>query len=105
MKNLTMNKLVFLLALLLLCGCDCLQLVKGTVVDAATGDPIANAVIYKDADNAVRDTTDMEGEFEISDITGAKNCSNITLIVERIGYNDLIITAPNNEDIIIQMSN
>jgi hypothetical protein len=100
-----MNRLFFLLTLISLSGCDCLQLVKGTVVDAATGDPIANAVIYKDADNAVRDTTDMEGAFEISDITGARNCGNVTLIVERIGYNDLIITAPNNEDIVIQMSN
>jgi hypothetical protein len=92
-------------SLLLLAGCDCLQTLKGTVVDATTGAPLSNAIVYKELDTSVRDTTDAEGMFEISDITSTKDCNNIKLIVERSGYNDFSLTAPNGEDIIIKLSN
>ncbi|MCF8460274.1 MAG: carboxypeptidase-like regulatory domain-containing protein [Flavobacteriales bacterium] len=91
--------------LFLLAGCDCLQTLKGTVVDATTGNPLSNAIVYKELDNSIRDTTDAQGMFEISDITSTKDCNNIKLIAERSGYNTLALTAPNGADIIIKLSN
>ncbi len=100
-----MNRLLFVLIALTIAGCDCLQSLKGTVVDVNTGDPIQGAVVYKQDDESIAQTTDVEGKFELSDITGTGDCNNITVVVEKPGYNDLVLTAPNHEDIIIQLSN
>ncbi|MCF8463642.1 MAG: carboxypeptidase-like regulatory domain-containing protein [Flavobacteriales bacterium] len=101
-----MNRLVLVVvACFVLAGCDCLQNLKGTIVDTTSGNPIPNAIVYKELDVLIRDTSDTEGHFEISDITGSKDCVNIKLIVQRSGYNDYALTVPNGEDIIIRLSN
>ena len=100
-----MTNRIALLAVMLLSACDCLQSVTGTIVDANSGNPIANALVYKDEDQSVSDSTDQDGKFELNDITGVKNCNTLTLVIEKPGYNSITLTAPNNEDIVVQLSN
>jgi len=77
----------FILSLVLLVRCDCLQNAQGTVVDAVTLQPIANVDVHKKGKVYDKDLTDELGSFHITSISGGlKRCPPITAVFSKTGY-------------------
>ena len=76
-----------LILLIFLSSCDCLQVVRGTVVDAETGRPLSGVFVRKENRAYDQAETTEEGTFEISSISGGLfGCPAMTVKLEAPGY-------------------
>lgn len=80
------NVQYYALGALVLCSCDCYQVVDGTVVDAQTGQPLANARVHKQGNAVVPIATDAQGRFHVAEISGGWSCPPMRVVVEAPGY-------------------
>ena len=67
-------------------SCDCLQKVEGKVFDAQTMKVLSDVMIYKQSQSYSSIKTDTSGVFKFSDIDGGRNCSEVSLVFEKMGY-------------------
>jgi hypothetical protein len=82
---------------LLVAGCDCMQEVNVTVVDATSGKPIPGALVYENQDQHLEHHTDEKGNFEFHDISGGlMGCPDVALVVEMDGYKSAEVEIENN---------
>ena len=87
-----------IIALLLLTICTQAQVVKGKVVDAATGNPIPSASIYLNG-SSKGTTSDAQGEFILNTTE-----TNIPLVVSCVGYQSEIINNYSNKTLSVRLS-
>lgn len=82
------------LMLLCLTGCDCYQVARGYVEDAATGARLANVTVSvkgKDWDHTL---TDSLGAFELSNISGGLfGCPDLYIVVAKENFETLEMRA------------
>ena len=98
-----MNKVVLFIFVMFLSGCDCLQVVNGTVVDS-DGNPIEGVIVTKKNEVSVVDTTDMAGRFELSDVTGRNQCETMTVVLNHTNFQQEETTISNNDDVTIVLN-
>ncbi|WP_426059774.1 carboxypeptidase-like regulatory domain-containing protein [Hymenobacter sp. B1770] len=84
----------YALGALLLCSCDCYQVVDGIVVDAQTGQPLADARVQKQGNLAFPVTTDAQGRFHVAEIAGGWSCPPMRVAVEAPGYHAQEVLIP-----------
>ena len=89
--------LFIVIVLLLLTVCAKAQLVTGKIVDAATGNPIANASIYLDG-LSKGTTSNKQGEFTLY-----TNETKIPLLVSYIDYQPDTISNYNNKTLNVKL--
>jgi len=80
----------FLIGLSFLANCDCLRMVKGTVVDKSTGQPINGAKVYISQQDKYYSTTDSSGHYMIRFIENGLQCYCTTkkeFSIEKGNYN------------------
>lgn len=78
--------MIFGVFVLFMQSCDCLQKVEGKVFDAQTMKVLSDVVIYKQSQSYSSIKTDTSGVFKFSDIDGGRNCSEVSLVFEKMGY-------------------
>ncbi len=79
-------------ALFILTSCDCLQVVRGTVVDLNTDKPLKNVHVFKDGKSYDECNTDSSGAFQIESISGGMfGCPGMTVVIEKDGYEKQIV--------------
>jgi hypothetical protein len=77
-------------------SCDCLQNVRGTVLDAETSQPIQGVLMQKENRPNCKADTDGEGDFEISSISGGLfRCPPMTVVVSKDGYETQVVKIDN----------
>ena len=85
------NKYKFLFSFIVLSfslfSCDCLQIVRGKVLDEKTKQPIDSAYAFKVINGMDNSYTDKEGAFEIKSISGGLwGCPPMTVTITKKGY-------------------
>lgn len=70
-------------------SCDCVQNVSGIITDMETGEPIANAKVYKKSKTHDESVTDSLGKFSIRSISGGVGCPPMDIVIEKEGYDKL----------------
>lgn len=92
----TKNYLFLGIFMLFMQSCDCLQKVEGNVYDAQNMKVLSDVVIYKKGQSYSSIKTDTNGSFKFSDIDGGRNCSEVSLVFEKLGYkSDTIVFSAN----------
>lgn len=79
-------RLFIILCLLYLSSCDCVQNVKGVVVDTNTGSPLEGVRIHNRNKSHHSTETDKNGYFELSSISGGLNCPPMNIVIDKTGY-------------------
>ncbi len=80
-------------------GSVALSQIEGTVLDASTSQPIADAIVSLQA-SSIRTTTDAHGRFELLEATG----TGLVLVAARKGFfNGSILTDTPAEDLIVRI--
>src|SRR5689334_22759282 len=100
-----MNKLLFfLVSILFLYSCDCMQEAKGVVLDNESGEPIANVALGKyatfDTANSYsrRSFTDDKGRFDYSSIGGGFGSCEFELYFSKDGYESMKVRFQQSSD-------
>ena len=86
-----MKHLIYLLVIFLT-ACDCNQTVRGTIVDAKTNKPLNNITVYNKEKDWCKTETNLNGKFELSNITG--NCPPMTIVINDKQYKKVEISIP-----------
>jgi len=87
-----------------LSSCDCVQQVKGVVVDKVTDKPIADVLIRKEHGSEVEMKTDSTGEFKLSAISGGLfGCPAMDISAYKQGYKITTATVPAGGEITIEL--
>ena len=98
------HKLFFLLPILLLMSCDCLQKVEGVIYDELSTKPLAEVMIYKVDESYHKIKSDTNGKFQFSDITGGSDCKNVVLVFEKSTYkNDTIVFSSSELNAVVKL--
>lgn len=74
-------------------SCDCYQVVKGTVVDGATGKPLSQIKVHNKYNPPLETSTDSLGQFELADISGGL-CPPMVVIVQADNYQTTEVKIP-----------
>jgi hypothetical protein len=88
----------------LLGSCDCYQVADGTVVDAQTGQPLANVRVHQHGNAAFPVTTDAQGRFHVAEVSGGWSCPPMRVAVEAPGYHaqEVLIPAGGTQQVKLQ---
>lgn len=85
-------------------SCDCLQKVEGKVFDAQSMEVLSEVVIYKQSESYHNIKTDTSGIFKFTDIESGRNCSDVRLVFEKIGYkSDTIIFSASTMEAVVKL--
>jgi len=76
----------------LMVSCDCYQVIRGTIIDDKTGEPLSNITVYNKKNNWDKTETDTAGYFELSSISGGLRCPPMTVIVDDSNYKRIEIS-------------
>jgi hypothetical protein len=76
----------YILGLLILTSCDCYQVVKGSVVDRETKQPLKDVRIFNKKKNWNEIKTDSLGHFELSNVSGGFRCPPMEIVIEHNEY-------------------
>ena len=81
-------KILIILLLPAITGCDCLQQSSGVIFDKMSGIPLPGASVYFKSHEYESSTTDSCGRFMITGITGglSSDCRHMMLVVSCRGY-------------------
>lgn len=82
-----MKRLLRVLAIIIILpSCDCNQVVRGTLVDNATGQPLANIIVFNKTKSWDRTKTDSQGRFQLSSVSGGYRCPAMTVAIADSQY-------------------
>ena len=83
------NFIAIFICLTFLASCDCNQVVKGIIIDSVTKMPIQNVEVYNKDKNWSKTTSDENGFFELSNVSGGLTCPPMAIIIKHNDYNKL----------------
>lgn len=83
-----MKQIIILLSLLIAIGVQAQGVLKGTVIDAKTGEPVpfANVTVHKDGKQVHGDTTDFDGIFTIKPL----ETDTYYIEIKAVGYTNYV---------------
>ncbi|QEC79441.1 carboxypeptidase-like regulatory domain-containing protein [Mucilaginibacter ginsenosidivorax] len=95
---------ILFFGIVFLSSCDCVQQVKGVVVDKVTDKPIADVLVRKEHGSEREMKTDSTGEFKLSAISGGVfGCPAMDISAFKQGYKIATATVPAGGEIKIEL--
>lgn len=98
------RKVIYIfIVLTFLVSCDCYQVVRGKVLDSVSNKPIEDVEIYNKKKIWSKATTDKNGYFKLSNVSGGITCPPMTVIIEHKDYDktEAEIEAGEQKDILL----
>jgi|SRR6185437_11235703 len=85
-------------------GCDCAQIARARVLDAANKQPIDSVEVYKKSRTEQNTFTNYNGNFELHSISGGlTGCPPMTVVLTKEGYQTKTVDVSSDASTIIYL--